>query len=111
VAFEELDDGLQALIEGHAESSEELLLALELRLDIAAELLRCLRSSIREMILEQVLEQVLEQRSGVGERESVDQRLQLGWLGGEHRPDVVRETDIERPEVTIDEEPVFGLLL
>jgi hypothetical protein len=107
VAFEELDDGLQALIEGHVEGSEELLLALKPRLDIAAELLRCLRSLIRELMLEQVLEQ----RSGVGEREFVDQRLQLGWLGGEHRPDVVRETDIERPDVTIDEQPVFSLLL
>jgi hypothetical protein len=108
VAFEELDDGLQALIEGHVEGSEELLLALESRLDIAAELLRCLRSLTRELIFEQMLEQ----RSGVGEREFVDQRLQLGWLGGgEHRPDVVRATDIERPDVTIDEQPVFGLLL
>jgi hypothetical protein len=56
-------------------------------------------------------ERVLEQCGRFGGEELGGQRVQLGGLRCEQRRDVVRETDVERAELAVDEEPVFGLLL
>jgi hypothetical protein len=58
-----------------------------------------------------VLERVLEQCGSFGGEELGRERVQLVGLGGEQRPDIVRQADVERGELPVDERPVFGLLL
>jgi hypothetical protein len=57
------------------------------------------------------LQGLLEQSGSLARRELGGERVELGGLRREQRPDIVRETDVERGEVAVDEEPVLGLVL
>jgi hypothetical protein len=73
----------------------------------APALLGCHRAFTRGVVLVRVLEQC----GSFGGGELGGQRVALAGLDGEQHPDVVRQAEVERGEVAVEEQPVFGLVL